>query len=359
MNTRAVLFVLGLVIGVIAVFLWRKAEIEDLNKQVDDCAERLKQVKSQLASTASVVVVGPTADRLSDPQLPIHVDKQPVVYWKTWEPGHNLQIVFDPKDYPTSVNGEPPFVEGTNSQTQTVRCAGGDCFSYGLNDKVAALFKPGAVLPCPRPCQTTLLWITSSASTISIRRPSMEKPSTATSSSSSPRSPASVRTRWRRGGASGRSSTTVVTQATALNARPLTWSPMRSSRLMSRSMKTRTNGSAMPLATWERNIISDEREARPEDDRRAEHHHRGVDAVERLRLAELLVDARLPAEGLADVVDGRERKDRRREDRGVEEAEGEQSPSVASGQRLERPRRVRRALDRGSRERRASPRRRR
>jgi hypothetical protein len=150
-NTRAILFVLGLVIGAIAVFLWKKGEIENLNKQADDCAEKLKQARVQLASTASVIVVGPTAGRLSNPQLPIRVDKQPVVYWKTWEPGHSLQIVFDPKDYPTAVHGEPPFVNGANSTTQTVPCTGADCFSYGLNDKVTALFKSGAVLPCPTP----------------------------------------------------------------------------------------------------------------------------------------------------------------------------------------------------------------
>src|SRR5262249_20469422 len=48
--------------------------------------------------------------------------------------------------------------------------------------------------------------------------------------------------------------TTVVTHATALNTGPLTESPMSCRRLIRISLKMRTKGSAMPLATWERNM---------------------------------------------------------------------------------------------------------
>ena len=55
------------------------------------------------------------------------------------------------KDYPKAANGEPPFVSGTNSQSQPIRCEGDDCFSYGLNPKVASVFQEGVDLPCPTP----------------------------------------------------------------------------------------------------------------------------------------------------------------------------------------------------------------
>ena len=82
-----------------------------------------------------------------------------------------------------------------------------------------------------------------------------------------------------------------------------------------------------------------------QDDGGAEHDHRRVEPVEGPGLAELLVDAGLPAEGLADVVDGRERQDRRREERGVQEAEGEERRGVAPGEGLERAGGVGRAGD--------------
>jgi hypothetical protein len=160
-NTRAILFILGLVIGAIAVFLWKKGEIDrlrsgqkELKACTDDlkaCADQLKEARALLSSTASVVIVGPTAGNLSDPQLQIHAGQQPVVYWKSLESGHPLAIDFDAKDYPTPVKGEPPFVSGTPGKPQSMRCDGDTCFSYGLNPKVAAVFSTPGPLPCPTP----------------------------------------------------------------------------------------------------------------------------------------------------------------------------------------------------------------
>src|SRR5574341_725837 len=46
--------------------------------------------------------------------------------------------------------------------------------------------------------------------------------------------------------------TTAVVQATAFSKRELTWVPMSSGLLMSRSMNSRTKGNRMPFSTWEK-----------------------------------------------------------------------------------------------------------
>lgn len=151
MNTRAILFILGLVIGAIAVWVWKKGEIENpkpCQAELERCAEQLREARGLLASTASVVVVGPTANRLSAEPLVIHVDKQPVVYWKSLNPGHHLGIKFEATDYPAPAKGEPPFIGGANGQSQAIQCNVDTCFSYGLNPNVAALFNAAYSLPC-------------------------------------------------------------------------------------------------------------------------------------------------------------------------------------------------------------------
>ncbi len=77
----------------------------------------------------------------------------------------------------------------------------------------------------------------------------------------------------------------------------------------------------------------------PEDD------EEGVEPVELRRLGELLVDARLPAQALADEVGGGQRQDGGREERGVEQAEGEERRAVLPGQRRQGQGRVRGRLD--------------
>ena len=49
--------------------------------------------------------------------------------------------------------------------------------------------------------------------------------------------------------------TTTEIQETRLNQRGLTHSPIRSGRLMSRTMKIRTKGSSTPFRTWESRIM--------------------------------------------------------------------------------------------------------
>ena len=69
---------------------------------------------------------------------------------------------------------------------------------------------------------------------------------------------------------------------------------------------------------------ADQRHVGQEDDPGAEKDHQRIEAVELGGLQELAVEARLPSEGLADRVGGRDRKDGGGKERGVQEAEGEQ-----------------------------------
>ncbi len=88
-----------------------------------------------------------------------------------------------------------------------------------------------------------------------------------------------------------------------------------------------------------------ERHAGQEHEAGAEHDHRLVEHVELRRVVAALVDAALPAEGLADVVAGGKGQDAGGEERRVEEAEGEQRARPFSRERAQGHRRVRRRLD--------------
>ena len=80
----------------------------------------------------------------------------------------------------------------------------------------------------------------------------------------------------------------------------------------------------------------DQREVRDKDYRCAGEEEQAVEPVEELRFAEPFVETAFKAEALADGVGGGEREDRCGEERGVEEAGGEEDKGIVTGQRLHR-----------------------
>ena len=129
----------------------------------------------------------------------------------------------------------------------------------------------------------------------------------------------------------------LMDHATMLNPSLFTYSPMSSLRLISRRMKISTTGSQTPLATCERSRILNSGAFGNQDDagarlRSALCRDRRIPAL-RFKLA---IDARLEAQAFADHVSRRERKNRRGEERRVQQAEREKISGPASGKRDQR-----------------------
>ena len=87
---------------------------------------------------------------------------------------------------------------------------------------------------------------------------------------------------------------------------------------------------------------SEQRSAREDHDARTDDDQREIESVEDRRLAKAVVDAAFEAEGFADVVGGRERKNRSRKDRRVEQPEREEQCGEFPGDAARAPPRRRR-----------------
>ena len=118
--------------------------------------------------------------------------------------------------------------------------------------------------------------------------------------------------------------TMLMAQATMLKARVLTWSPIRSRRLMSSRMKIRHDGQPDAVGHLRKHQDFQQRRVGNQDDSRADDDQAGVERIERRGFVEFVVDAGFEAEAFADHVRGGKRQDRRGEERGVEQAEGEE-----------------------------------
>jgi len=154
---KAILFVIGLAVGAIAIFVWKKSECDDLAKklaaaeqqvqqsaaQIQQNAAQIRQLEQRLAG-AQAIYIGPESKDLNPPtDVTIYVKDSPVVYWKPWLLGasHPVNVVFPVKGFPKEANGYPPFVNGKQNQPQQISCSGETCFSYDLNPDILPIVK--------------------------------------------------------------------------------------------------------------------------------------------------------------------------------------------------------------------------
>ena len=88
----------------------------------------------------SKVVVGPTPDVLSKPEVTISIRNHDVVYWRSSD-GSDLSVVFKATAFPKAADGQPPFIMGAPNQDQSMSCKDGVCFSYDINPALAGVFQ--------------------------------------------------------------------------------------------------------------------------------------------------------------------------------------------------------------------------
>src|SRR5208283_5083468 len=123
----------------------------------------------------------------------------------------------------------------------------------------------------------------------------------------------------------------VVAHATALNKCEFTYSPINSFLLISSSMKINTNGSTTPFSTCDQRTILTSCGPGIRHENPTGYDQQRVKPVKERRIAELHVNAGLEAQAFADCVGGRKRQDRGREERSVEQSDGEKNVGVLPG----------------------------